>query len=75
MIDKRKNYYIIFDTETAGEEENGDLVKHIYDIGYTIATKKEIVLKRNWLVKEIFTDIEEMKKAYYYSKCRYICRC
>lgn len=68
MIDKRKNYYIIFDTETAGEEENGDLVKHIYDIGYTIATKKEIVLKRNWLVKEIFTDIEEMKKAYYYSK-------
>lgn len=67
-IDRRKNYYLIFDTETAGEEENGDLIKHIYDIGYTIATKNEIVKKRNFLVQEIFTDIDEMKKAYYYSK-------
>lgn len=68
-IDRRKNYYLIFDTETAGEQkDNGDLVKHIYDIGYCIATKSEIVLKRNFLVKEIFTDIDEMKKAYYYEK-------
>lgn len=26
------------------------------------------MLKRNFLVREIFTDTEEMKKAYYYSK-------
>lgn len=26
------------------------------------------MLKRNFLVKEIFTDVEEMKKAYYYEK-------
>lgn len=32
-IDRRKNYYLIFDTETAGEQQdNGNLVKHIYDI-------------------------------------------
>lgn len=48
--------------------DGGNLIKHIYDIGYCIATKGEIVLKRNYLVKEIFTDIDEMKKAYYYEK-------
>lgn len=32
-IDRRRNYYMIFDTETAGEmEEGGKLIKHIYDI-------------------------------------------
>lgn len=68
-IDRRKNHYLIIDTETAGEkEEGGNLVKHIYDIGYTIATKTEILVKRNFLVKEIFTDVDEMKKAYYYEK-------
>lgn len=31
-VDKRKNYYLIIDTETAGENEGGDIIKHIYDI-------------------------------------------
>lgn len=31
-VDKRKNYYLIIDTETAGEKEGGDIIKHIYDI-------------------------------------------
>lgn len=41
----------------------------IFDIGYTIADKKNnIFIKRNWLVREIFTDISKMKYAFYYNK-------
>ncbi len=64
-IDKRKNYYLIFDTETTGGDVN---IKLIYDIGYTIADKKQIYIKRNYLVKEIFENEELMNTAYYVNK-------
>lgn len=73
-IDKRKNYYMILDTETTANctpEENSKKIvmqKLVYDIGYTIATKTEIVLKRNYLVKEIYEDEILMNNAYFNSK-------
>lgn len=73
MIDKRKKYTMVFDTETTGEivtSKNGHEImqKYIYDIGYTIADKKKIHLKRNFIVKEIFEDVNLMNSAYYKSK-------
>lgn len=73
MIDKRKKYIMVFDTETTGEivtSKNGHEImqKYIYDIGYTIADKKEIHLKRNFIVKEIFENAELMNSAYYKNK-------
>ena len=64
-IDKRKNYYLIFDTETTGGDVN---IKYIYDIGYIIADKKQVHIKRNYLVKEIFENKELMATAYYVNK-------
>lgn len=64
-IDKRKNYYLIFDTETTGGDVN---IKYIYDLGYTIADKKQIYIRRNYLVKEIFENSELMATAYYVNK-------
>ncbi len=73
MIDKRKKYTMVFDTETTGEivtSKNGHEImqKYIYDIGYTIADKKKIHLKRNFIVKEIFENVDLMNSAYYKSK-------
>jgi DNA polymerase III epsilon subunit-like protein len=73
-IDKRAKYYVILDTETTAScspEENIEkkvMEKLVYDLGYTIANKKEIVLKRNYLVKEIFENEELMNNAYFASK-------
>ena len=73
-MDKRKNYYCILDTETTATtppEENKKkkvIEKLVYDLGYTIATKKEIVLKRNFLIQEIFCNEQLMNNAYFISK-------
>ena len=68
-MDKRKNYYCILDTETTATtppEENKKkkvIEKLVYDLGYTIATKKEIILKRNFLIQEIFCNEQLMNNA------------
>lgn len=73
-MDKRKNYYCILDTETTAtvspdENKKKKVVeKLVYDLGYTIATKKEIVLKRNYLIQEIFDNKQLMNNAYFASK-------
>ena len=73
-MDKRKTYYCILDTETTATtspEENKKkkvIEKLVYDLGYTIATKKEIVLKRNFLIQEIFCNEQLMNNAYFISK-------
>ena len=60
---KNQNRFLVLDTETA------DLTGAVYDVGYTIATKKgEILCERNWLVKEIFTDAKRMMGAFYAGK-------
>lgn len=41
----------------------------VFDFGYTIATKKGVILeKRNFLVREVFMDMALMKNAYYFEK-------
>lgn len=73
-IDRRKKYYMILDTETTATctpEENTEkkvMEKLIYDIGYTITTKKEMILTRNFLVKEIYENDQLMNNAYFVSK-------
>lgn len=63
-IDKRKKLYIIIDTETIGIDN-----RLVYDLGYIITDKKGNIYKKvNYLVKEIFTNNELMKQAYYYTK-------
>ena len=71
-IDKRKNYYIVLDTE--GLELN-DRKKKIYgrqrsyDIGYVIIDKKGNIIKMfNALTQEIFGDSELMETAYFANK-------
>ena len=55
------------DTETVGLQ--GD----VYDIGYCIHNKRgEIVLERNWLVEENFTNPKKMMDAFSAGKqCRH----
>lgn len=64
---------MVFDTETTGEvitTKNGHelMQKYIYDIGYTIADKKVIYLERNFIVKEIFENVNLMDSAFYKNK-------
>ena len=58
-----KNVFMVLDTETA--DFNGS----VYDVGYVICNKRgEIVVERNWLVKEVFTDGSAMMGAFYAKK-------
>ena len=61
--DLRKKIIMVLDTETA------DLTGSVYDIGYTLTHKDgKILLSRNWLVEEIFTDAKKMMDAFYAEK-------
>ena len=54
---------MVIDTETA------DLTGAVYDFGYAICDKRgNIMDKKNWLVREIFTDAKKMMGAFYASK-------
>lgn len=58
-----KEIIATLDTECVGLEG------HVYDIGYCIHDRKgNIVLERNWLVEENFTNPKKMMGAYYAGK-------
>jgi len=58
-----KKIILVLDTETA------DFSGSVYDVGYTICDRKgNILITRNWLVKEIFTDADKMMGAFYAHK-------
>lgn len=64
-MDKRKKYFLIFDTETSG----GFASPLVYDIGYTITDKDGHIYKEyNALVKEVWEDKYLMDTAYYSDK-------
>ena len=64
-MDKRKNYYLLIDVETAGGLDK----KLIYDIGMAIIDKKgNIYEERSFLIKEIFDNKSLMNTAYYKEK-------
>ena len=59
----QRKIILVLDTETC------DLQGHVYDVGYTIADRKGVILTRkNWLVEEIFTDPNKMMGAFYARK-------
>lgn len=63
-IDKRKKWYLVIDTETAGPL-NSPLV---YDIGYSVTDKKgNIIFKRHYLVHEIFNLQPDLMKSCFYN--------
>lgn len=67
--DKRVTKVMVFDTETAPYYHDDKCDQVVFDLGYTIADKKgNIFIKRNFLVKEVFTNMSIMQKAYYFSK-------
>lgn len=57
MVDKRKKYIVVVDTETVnGLEDN-----FVYDIGYAIVDKQgNVYRQRSFLIKEIFCDNYQM---------------
>jgi len=60
---KMKNF-LTCDTETIGlPPEN-----FVYDLGYTIANRKDVLLRRSFLVREIVTDADKMMGAFYAKK-------
>ena len=64
MIRKQSNI-LILDTETTGDFS----CPLIYDFGYIIKDKEfNEIVRRNWLVKEIWETEFFMKNAFYYSK-------
>ena len=72
-MDKRKNYYLILDTETANTPKvNNKLdIKNglVYDIGYQIIDKKGIAYEQgSYIIGEIFFQPHLMETAYYGNK-------
>ena len=65
-IDKRKNYYIVFDTETA----NGLEDPIMYDLGFAVIDKKGNVYEtHSYIIREVFFGmIDLMQSAYYAEK-------
>ena len=65
MIDKRKSYYAIVDTETTNGLDN----PLVYDLGLVISDKKgNVVFSKQWLIEEIITNKKRMRSAYYAKK-------
>ena len=65
-IDKRKNYYMVLDTETANDFDD----PIVYDIGASIIDKKGNVYETvSLIIYDVFFEMEDlMKSAYYYDK-------
>lgn len=65
-MDKRKNYYMVLDTETANDFDD----PIVYDIGASIIDKKGNVYEMvSLIIYDTFFEMEElMKSAYYYDK-------
>lgn len=64
-IDKRKNYYMVYDTETAGTLEE----PLVYDIGGAIVDKHGNIYETfSFIVSEIFMDRDLMSRAHFANK-------
>jgi len=63
-IDKRKNYYIVFDTETT----NGLSDPIVYDLGFAIIDKKGNVYETHSLIiREVFYGMKDLMQSAYYA--------
>ena len=63
-IDKRKSYFVVFDTETA----NGLDDPIMYDLGFAVVDKKGTVYETNSLIiREVFYGMKDLMKSAYYA--------
>jgi DNA polymerase III epsilon subunit-like protein len=63
-IDRRKNYYIVFDTETT----NGLGDPIVYDLGFAIIDKKGNVYETHSLIiREVFYGMKDLMQSAYYA--------
>ena len=63
-IDKRKNYYLTIDTETANDLDDA----LVYDIGGAIHDKKGNVLESfSFIIYEVFVGMKDLMKSAYYA--------
>lgn len=73
-MDKRKNYYVVIDTETCNGlvvDEKLDLTQSlVYDIGWQVIDKQgKVYEKRSFAIFEIFCEMSDvMTSAYYANK-------
>ena len=64
-MDKRKNYYLVYDTETA----NGLDDPIVYDIGGAIVDKKGNVYETfSFIISEVFYGMEHLMNTAYYAE-------
>lgn len=67
-IDRRKNYYLVVDTETANT--NGDNMQDplVYDIGGAIVDKKGVVYETfSFIIYDVFYNMRSLMKSAYYA--------
>ena len=63
-IDKRKNYHLVFDTETA----NGLNDPIMYDLGGAVVDKKGNVYETfSFIIKEVFYGMRDLMQSAYYA--------
>ena len=64
-IDRRKNYYAVFDTETA----NGLDDPIVYDFGFAIVDKKgNVYATRSFIIREVFYGMKDLMQSAYYAE-------
>lgn len=72
-MDKRKNYYIVLDTETTPLDSTIEDVSPknmlVYDVGFAVVDKKGNVYESySYVIEEIFCQANLMENAFYKSK-------
>ena len=64
-IDRRKSYYIVFDTETT----NGLDDPIVYDLGFAVIDKNgNVYEKHSFVIGEVFYGMKELMKSAYYAE-------
>lgn len=64
-IDRRKKYYVVFDTETT----NGLDDPIVYDLGFAIIDKMgNVYEKYSFVIREVFFGMRELMKSAYYAE-------
>ena len=64
-IDKRRNYYLVFDTETANGLDN----PLMYDLGFAVIDKTgKVYIHHSFIIYEIFFGMSDLMKSAYYAE-------
>ena len=72
MIDRRKHYIVVIDTETCPLDKDLESVTpynmFVYDIGWAVVDKKGNVYEtKSYVVRDIFFEEKELMKSSYYA--------